>query len=98
MVIDCNGYNVFIGFGPGRIKWLHYTLYFVLGWSGVLFIPYFISDNLPLLFFILGGGVVYTLGMIPFVLKKKKAAHFIWHFFVLFGAIIQWSGIYLHVL
>ena len=85
-------------FGPGRIKWLHYTLYFVLGWSGVLFIPYFISDNLPLLFFILGGGVVYTLGMIPFVLKKKKAAHFIWHFFVLFGAIIQWSGIYLYVL
>ncbi len=85
-------------FGPGRIKWLHFTLYFVLGWSGVLFIPYFIKNDLPLLFFILGGGLIYTLGMIPFaVLKQKTSAHFIWHFFVLFGALVQWLGIYLYV-
>lgn len=90
----------FVGvFGPGRIRWLHYTLYFVLGWSGILFLPSFITHDLPLLFFILGGGLFYTLGMIPFsVLKEKKTAHFIWHFFVLFGAIIQWLGIYLYVL
>lgn len=86
-------------FGPGRIKWLHFTLYFVLGWSGILFIPYFIKNDPALLCFILGGGLVYTLGMIPFsLLKKKSSAHFIWHFFVLFGAVIQWLGIYLYVL
>ncbi|MBO4407113.1 MAG: hemolysin III family protein [Clostridia bacterium] len=85
-------------FGPGRIKWLHFTLYFVLGWSGVLFIPYFLSNDPALFFFILGGGLIYTLGMIPFsALKKKESAHFIWHFFVLFGAIVQWTGIYLYV-
>ena len=35
-------------FGPGRLKWLHYTLYFAIGWSGLIFIPDFIQNNLPL--------------------------------------------------
>lgn len=87
-------------FGPGRIRWLHYTLYFVLGWSALVFIPYWIiNKDLWLLFYILLGGVIYSLGMIPFaLLRKKKGAHFIWHFVVLLGAIIQFLGIYLYVL
>ena len=85
-------------FGPGRIRWLHFTMYFVIGWSGILFFPYWVRDDLPLLFWILGGGIVYTLGMIPFAaLHKKPVAHFIWHFVVLAGAILMWVGIYLHV-
>jgi hemolysin III len=84
-------------FGPGRLKWLNFTLYFVIGWSGLLFIPDWIANNLPLLWFILGGGIVYTVGMIPFVFRGKKAAHFIWHFFVLAGAVVQFCGIYLFV-
>lgn len=84
-------------FGPGRIRWLHYTLYFAIGWSGVMFLPHFIKNNLPLLWMILAGGLVYTLGMIPFAKKNMKSAHFIWHFFVLVGAIVQFIGILLFV-
>ena len=84
-------------FGPGKIRWLNFPMYFVLGWSGILFIPGWIQHNLPLLWWILGGGIVYTLGMIPFVLKGKKAAHFIWHFFVLAGCITHFMGIFLCV-
>ncbi len=84
-------------FGPGRLRWLHYTLYFVIGWSGLVFIPHFIKYNLNLLWMILAGGVVYTLGMIPFAKKNVKSAHFIWHFFVLAGAIVQYIGILLFV-
>ncbi len=80
-------------FGPGRFKWIHYTMYFVIGWSGLVFIPDWIKNNLELLWMILGGGVVYTLGMIPFAKKSIKSAHFIWHFFVLAGAIVQFLGI-----
>ena len=89
----------FIGvFGPGRIRWLHFTMYFAIGWSGVLFFYNWIINDLPLLFWILGGGIVYTLGMIPFAaLKHKPVAHFIWHFVVLAGAILMWIGIYLYV-
>ena len=85
-------------FGPGKIKWLNFPLYFILGWSGLLFLPGWINNNLPLLFWTLGGGIVYTLGMIPFaLLRKKTVSHFIWHFFVLFGAVTQFIGIYLCV-
>ena len=53
-------------------------------------------ENLPLFFFTLAGGLLYTIGIIPFALKKK-GAHFIWHFFVLFGSITHWFGIYLYI-
>ena len=82
-------------FGPGRIRWLNYPMYFTLGWSGVLFIPgWFIHGNLNLLYWILGGGIVYTLGMIPFARRGKTAAHFIWHIFVLLGVVTHFLGIY----
>lgn len=84
-------------FGPGRLKWLHFTLYFLIGWAGAIFIPFMAKDNIPLMIFILVGGVVYSLGIIPFALKKIKGAHFIWHFFVLAGAIVQFLGIYLYL-
>ena len=81
-------------FGPGRMKALHMTLYIVMGWSGLVFLPDMIRNNMPLFLTTLGGGLLYTLGIIPFALKKK-GAHFIWHFFVLFGAMLHWFGIYL---
>lgn len=84
-------------FGPGRVRWLNFTLYFAIGWSGIMFIPDFIQHNLPLFWMILGGGLVYTLGMIPFAMRKIKCTHFIWHFFVLMGAIVQFLGILLFV-
>ena len=40
-------------FGPGRLKWLHFPLYFVIGWSGLAFIPSMAKSNLPLMLFIL---------------------------------------------
>ena len=83
----------FIGvFGPTKLKWLHNPLYIILGWCGVVLIPYMWGSYL--LWYILGGGIIYTLGIIPFALNKKSA-HFIWHIFVLGGAIVQWLGVYL---
>jgi hemolysin III len=80
-------------FGPGRVKKLNFILYFAIGWSGLMFIPDFIKNNINLLYFILLGGLVYTLGMIPFSMKNSKCSHFIWHFCVIFGALIQYLGI-----
>ncbi len=85
-------------FGPGRLRFIHFTLYFAVGWSAIMFLPTWFQKDLPLLFWILGGGLVYTLGMIPFAaLKKRPVAHFIWHFFVLAGSICMWVGEYLYV-
>jgi len=75
--------------GPGRWRPLHYTLYFLIGWSGLMFIPDFWQNNRLLLWFILLGGIAYTLGMIPFA-RSKKYDHCVWHLFVLAGAALQW--------
>ena len=83
-------------FGPGRFKKLHMALYVALGWCGLMFLPDMLKNVPPLCALTLAGGMVYTLGIIPFK-KKTRGAHFIWHFFVLFGALLQWIGIYLYV-
>lgn len=83
-------------FGPGRLQWLHFALYFIIGWSALMFIPGWLRHDMPLFWFIIIGGVIYTVGMIPFS-RSKKYTHFIWHFFVLGGAVLHWFGIYLFV-
>ena len=90
------GVTIIAIFGPGRATAVHMTLYIVLGWSAIIFLPGMVRENMPLFLTTLGGGVLYTLGIIPFA-KKTKGAHFIWHFFVFFGALVQWLGIYLYV-
>ena len=84
-------------FGPGRLRFVHIPLYLALGWCGLMLLPCMVkAGDLALLGLILGGGVVYSLGVIPFVLKRGPS-HFIWHFFVLAGAVVQWLGIYLYI-
>ena len=52
---------------------------------------------MPLALFILAGGVAYSIGIIPFAVKTR-ASHFIWHFFVLVGAFLQWVGNYFYLI
>ena len=88
----------FVGvFGPTRLRWLHIPLYVILGWSAIMLLPGMIGGGaVKMALLILGGGVTYSVGIIPFVLKKR-ASHFIWHFFVLAGAVVQWVGIFTHI-
>ena len=92
-IIILTGITLIAVFGPEKALKIHIALYIVLGWSGLVFLPEMVTNNLYLFFFILGGGILYTLGIIPFA-AKKKGAHFIWHFFVLFAAAAHWLGIY----
>ena len=80
-------------FGPGKWRPLHFTLYFVIGWSGLVFLPELYQNNRPLLLLIFLGGLAYTIGMIPFA-RKGKYNHCVWHMFVLAGALLHWMGIY----
>ena len=87
----------FIGvFGPGKLRFIHFPLYILLGWSGLILLPEMISRDLGFFIFIITGGVVYSLGIIPFSIRAK-VSHFIWHFFVLGGAVLQWIGIYKYI-
>lgn len=72
-IIIITGISIVCVFGPGRIKWLHFTLYFIMGWlGGVIVLPELIKNNLFLFWWILSGGLIYTIGMIHFVWVVKK--------------------------
>lgn len=90
------GVALILVFGPGRWRALHFTLYFLIGWSGLMFIPNFYRNDQPLLWFILAGGLVYTFGMIPFA-RGRKYDHCVWHLFVLAAAALHWVGIYMRI-
>lgn len=84
-------------FSPARFRGIHISLYLILGWGGLMLLPEMLRrGDVDFLFWILGGGVVYSVGIIPFAMHKR-ASHFIWHFFVLFGAIVQWFGVYIQI-
>lgn len=90
------GVTLVLTFGPGRWRPLHFTLYFVLGWSGLAFIPEFYRNAPVLLLFIFLGGLTYTLGMIPFG-RNHKYDHCVWHLFVVAAAVLHWVGIYTQI-
>lgn len=83
-------------FGPKRLSFVHIPLYVILGWSALMLLPSMFANDLSLALWILAGGVLYTIGIIPFLIKSR-ASHFIWHFFVLAGAVVQWIGIYFYL-
>ncbi len=80
-------------FGPTRLRFIHIPLYVVLGWSALMLFPGMIDGAFSMAMWILAGGVVYSIGIIPFAIKYKSS-HFIWHLFVLLGALVQWIGIF----
>ena len=84
-------------FGPNSFKGLHIALYLILGWSGLMLLPNMYGNgDYAFLLWILGGGIIYSLGIIPFAIHRN-VSHFIWHFFVLAGAFVQWLGVYTQI-
>jgi len=86
-------------FFTGKYEIVSLILYLVMGWlivwdydNVVALVP---DLGLNLLF--LGGGL-YTIGTIFYAIQKIPYNHFIWHLFVLGGAICHWFFIYYGVL
>lgn len=76
---------------------LHTIICVLIGWSGLVITPQIYQMSVPLFWFILAGGLAYTIG-IAFFASRFKYSHFVWHFFVLFGTILHFVGIYLYLL
>ena len=83
---------------PTKYKALHLIVYLMIGWSGVLFIPDLIKLNVNLVWFILAGGISYSIGVVFYTLSKVKYFHFVWHFFVLGGTILHFLGVLLYII
>ncbi|MDY0177954.1 MAG: hemolysin III family protein [Bacilli bacterium] len=78
------------------IKVITVILYVVMGWAIIFYYPALRMLETTVLLLILFGGISYTLGVLFYVLgKKKKWMHSIFHLFVLIGTILQFIGVLL---
>ncbi len=95
-----NGFyrNYFKLFFTGRFKIVSTAMYVLMGW---LIVFYFQDLTASLhekgVFYLILGGVLYTIGAILYSIKKIKFNHAIFHFFVLAGSFCHFLSIYLYV-
>lgn len=75
------------------------TIYLVMGWLILIAAkPLSLSLSSAGIFWLALGGVVYTLGVIFFLLDEKyKHFHGIWHLFVIGGSVCQYFSILFYV-
>lgn len=88
---------VFNSLNIERWKKLSMVLYVVMGWLIVFSIKSILTMPVSALLFLVLGGVLYTVGIIFYKVKKLKYFHFIWHIFVLGGSILQFFCVYFYV-
>ncbi len=81
-------------FHTGKHEFLSTILYIVMGWMVIFFIkPVYLYMSGIGFAFLMGGGVLYTLGAFFFVRDKIPYYHSIWHLFVLGGSILHFFAV-----
>lgn len=82
-------------FFTGKYQWISVILYLFLGWM-LVFLVRPLSNTMPLSIFwwILAGGLAYTIGVVFYKNQKLKYSHAIWHLFVLAGTAFHYVAIY----
>ena len=82
-----------------KIKLLSLILYLSMGWLVIVALKPLIRSIPPEgLYWLIAGGLSYTLGVIFYVMKKVKYAHGIWHLFVLGGTTCHFFAVYYYVI
>lgn len=70
------------------------TIYLVMGWTVILFLPAFLSSANPVLLLLMAaGGVLYSAGAFFYALKGFRYHHMVWHLFINMGAISHFAAI-----
>ena len=90
---------VFKLFFTGRFEILSTIAYVAMGWI-IIFAIRPLIQVFPIngLYWLLAGGVFYTLGAILFSIRKLRYNHAIFHVFVLLGSFSHFIAIYFYVL
>ena len=81
-----------------RFQKLSVLAYILMGWLSIVMVKEALA-NIPVggLIWLAVGGVVYTVGVIFYALKKIRYAHAIWHVFVLGGSICHYFAVLLYL-
>src|SRR6201994_546325 len=79
---------------PGRFDRLSVGLYLAMGWSGfMLYDAVVVALPAMALWFVIGGGALYSLGVIFHAWQRLRFQNAIWHSFVLLGAACHYTAV-----
>jgi len=86
-------------FFTGKYKVVSTSMYLALGWM-VMFAIKPLLENLSAdgVFWLVAGGLAYTVGAILYAIPKIKFNHAIFHLFVLMGSFSHYMAVYFYVL
>lgn len=86
-------------FFTGRYDLVSTLMYVFMGWIIVFAIEPLIHNLSPDgLFWLVAGGIAYTVGAVLYSIKKIKFNHAIFHVFVLAGSVCHFISVYFYVL
>lgn len=77
---------------------LSLTIYLVMGWTVVLFLPSLIKNSsTTFILLIAGGGILYSIGAFFYANKKIPYNHVIWHIFISLASILHFVAIVFYI-
>ena len=80
-----------------KYSWIHLVLFLVIGWSGLTLIGPLFSLSPRAFYFILSGGIAYSIGVFFYAFHFFKYSHFVWHIFVFIGTFLHFLAIYVYL-
>jgi len=70
------------------------TTYLLMGWFAVAIVyPLYLNVNINALWWLLSGGIFYSLGTLFYSAKHRQYSHAIWHIFVILGCVCHFIAI-----
>lgn len=86
-------------FTTGKLQKLSVAMYLLMGWLILVKLdPMLAQVSSAGLWWLLAGGLCYSLGVLFYVRKSMYMHHLIWHLFVLAGSLCHFVAVYLYVL
>lgn len=73
-----------------KFKYLNTGLYLVMGWVSLFLIFRMWAYNPISVYYMLAGGLAYSMGCVFYLLKKVPFTHSLWHIFVIAGAVLHY--------
>lgn len=86
---------------PAAPRWLTVSLYIVLGWGAVMYLPAFYAASPPMMVLIVLGGLLYTVGAVFYGLKRPNpfpgvfGFHEIFHACTILAYLCHWTAVLL---
>ncbi len=83
---------------PNRFRWLGLVLYLGMGWVGVVAgWAVFAELSGPVLWLVVAGGALYSIGVVFFLWEVLPFHNTIWHVFVLAASILFYAAVLMHL-